>query len=292
MSDYESESEELLQIRRQRSEAANVSLTPQNVQRLYFGRIPKRDSMDPLEPINTESDDLDFDEISRLATSANPEENQLRAAEDAEDNDYDDLPPRTSTVGVANNGTAPRTSTSSQPSTVGTGAQRRTPMVSRIPIPIPTPTGVGMGGVRRRLIPRPRGALNVTRRRSTGGKRPRQPPATSRAEVDQRRAEVNQRHAAINRSRSRSRTPTPSPRASTSTAARPDDDDSDDSGSDRGSSRGGRRLDGDLGHLLAQLRRRTNGKHIAGITHTDTITTTYKDGRRPTVHRTSQSASS
>ena len=62
-------------------------------------------------------------------------------------------------------------------------------------------------------------------------------------------------------------------------------------GSDRGGGRGGRRLNNDLDRLLANLRRRTDGRHIAGITHTDTITTTYKDGRPPTVSRSSTRAS-
>ena len=46
-----------------------------------------------------------------------------------------------------------------------------------------------------------------------------------------------------------------------------------------------------LDDLLNALRWRTGGRHITGITHTDTITTTYKDRRPPTVHRTSSRAS-
>ena len=50
-------------------------------------------------------------------------------------------------------------------------------------------------------------------------------------------------------------------------------------------------MHGNLDNLLEALRRRTGGRHIAGITHTDTITTTYKDGRPPTVDRISSRAS-
>ena len=53
----------------------------------------------------------------------------------------------------------------------------------------------------------------------------------------------------------------------------------------------GRQMHNDLDQLLQRLRRRTGGKHIAGITHTDTITTTYKDGRPPTVSRSSTRSS-
>ena len=61
---------------------------------------------------------------------------------------------------------------------------------------------------------------------------------------------------------------------------------------DDGGGSGGRgsRMHNNLDDLLDQLRRRTDGRHIAGITHTDTITTTYKDGRPPTVHRSSTSS--
>ena len=40
--------------------------------------------------------------------------------------------------------------------------------------------------------------------------------------------------------------------------------------------------------LLAEdQRQRTTGRNIAAVTHTNTITTVYKDGRAPSVHRTS-----
>ena len=58
-----------------------------------------------------------------------------------------------------------------------------------------------------------------------------------------------------------------------------------------GGDRGGRRDMHENLDLLNALRRLTGGRHIVGITHTDTITTTYKDGRPPTVHRTSSRAS-
>ena len=40
--------------------------------------------------------------------------------------------------------------------------------------------------------------------------------------------------------------------------------------------------------LLAEdQRQRTGGRNISAVTHTNTITTVYKDGRAPSVHRTS-----
>ena len=39
--------------------------------------------------------------------------------------------------------------------------------------------------------------------------------------------------------------------------------------------------------LLNDQRQTATGRRIAGITTTNTITTTYKDGGRPTVRRTS-----
>ena len=50
-------------------------------------------------------------------------------------------------------------------------------------------------------------------------------------------------------------------------------------------------MHGNLDRLLRQLRRRAGGRHIAGITHTDTITTTYKDRQPPTVRRSSTRSS-
>ena len=44
--------------------------------------------------------------------------------------------------------------------------------------------------------------------------------------------------------------------------------------------------------LLNDQRQTANGRHIAGITTTNTITTTYKDGSRPHVTRNSTSVRS
>ena len=67
-----------------------------------------------------------------------------------------------------------------------------------------------------------------------------------------------------------------------------DDDDDDDGGDDD------RRRE----NILRELQRiqqnniqRARGRHVAGVTHTNTITTTYKDGGRPTVNRSSNTFS-
>ena len=39
--------------------------------------------------------------------------------------------------------------------------------------------------------------------------------------------------------------------------------------------------------LVEDTRQRSVGRHIAGITHTNSITTVYKDGGEPEVYRTS-----
>ena len=43
--------------------------------------------------------------------------------------------------------------------------------------------------------------------------------------------------------------------------------------------------------LLQDQQQTAQGRRIAGITTTNTITTTYKDGGRPSVHRTSTGVS-
>jgi hypothetical protein len=44
-----------------------------------------------------------------------------------------------------------------------------------------------------------------------------------------------------------------------------------------------------LAEIMAKQQQTAAGRRIAGITTTNTITTTYKDGKRPTVARNSSS---
>ena len=240
MSDYESESEELLQIREQRGEAANVSLTPRNVQRLYFGLTPNRSEMAMSHPPSW--DDTPWADLLRTLSSP------------------------THPIGT---GTTSTTSVPTSTTGVGVGT------VSR-PVTTRATTGVGTG----------------TTTVSTATQ-----PHVSAGTSSRSRSRRHSREGAALTATRRART---SPRPSTPVAAGPDSGGDSDGSSSPGSRRsrrsqgspGGRRLGDDLGRLLDQLRRRTDGQHIAGITHTDTITTTYKDGRRPTVHRSSTRASS
>ena len=71
-----------------------------------------------------------------------------------------------------------------------------------------------------------------------------------------------------------------------------DDDDDDDDGG--GNTSSGYRRNQRGKELLRELQRlqqdnieKSRGRQIAGVTHTNTITTTYKDGGTPTVSRTS-----
>ena len=66
-----------------------------------------------------------------------------------------------------------------------------------------------------------------------------------------------------------------------------DDTDSDATPSGRRRDRRIRDLQQELRSLLNDAGQAARGRHIAGITTTNTITTTYKDGRRPTVSRNS-----
>ena len=161
---------------------------------------------------------------------------------------------------------------------IGVGNPQTPPSVTTAPT---TSTGVGMTTVR----PSTSQQGVVSGRVGVGGKTPRQPTvASTRLQARRRRRE---REAAALRRVQRQRG------ATTAAAGGGDDGGGGGSSSDGGSggSRRGRRLNNDLDRLLASLRRRTDGRHIAGITHTDTITTTYKDGRPPRVQRSSTRSS-
>ena len=76
-----------------------------------------------------------------------------------------------------------------------------------------------------------------------------------------------------------------------------DDDDDDDDDTDISANSSYRRRQRQQ-ELLRELQRmqqdnveRSRGRQIAGVTHTNTITTTYKDGGTPTVSRTSSRVS-
>ena len=237
MTSYESEGSDQLQIRRERGSASNVSLTPQNVRRVYDSiRTPDA----PLGRAAMTSPYFDVTELYNEVYGNNG-------------------------VGVGNPN--PTTTTAvSNPTSVGVGAPPAQPSTSRISPP-PARTGVGLGGVAARSI----------------GKQPRASPGAS-ARLSARRRRRVREAAELRRARQQ---------GVGGAGGGGDGGGGGDSsgGSDRGGGRGGRRLNNDLDRLLANLRRRTDGRHIAGITHTDTITTTYKDGRPPTVSRSSTRAS-
>lgn len=268
MSEYESETPEQLLIRQQRGQASNVSLTSPNVRRVYN----------------------DF-------RQTRPPTGRSMASHSGHE-DY---------VGAMLNALYPTSSAATMTGAVGVGSS----------LPVTVPAGTAAVGVR--TVP-PSSTVP-----STSGVRTSAVPSTSGTRTTSRGKEPR----AVRRSRSRSRSGTPSSdeqrrRATREEARRRfdrilrerrgaggggDDGDgggdgggggggggsSDGGGSDGRRSRRGRRRRGgmhdNLDDLLEALRRRTGGRHIAGITHTDTITTTYKDGRPPTVDRISSRAS-
>ena len=72
------------------------------------------------------------------------------------------------------------------------------------------------------------------------------------------------------------------------------DDDGDDGGGNTSNNSSGYRRNQRGKELLRELQRlkqdnieKSRGRQIAGVTHTNTITTTYKDGGTPTVSKTS-----
>ena len=74
--------------------------------------------------------------------------------------------------------------------------------------------------------------------------------------------------------------------------------DDDDGGGNTSNNSSGYRRNQRQKELLRELQRlqqdnieKSRGKQIAGVTHTNTITTTYKDGGTPTVSRTSSTVS-
>ena len=76
------------------------------------------------------------------------------------------------------------------------------------------------------------------------------------------------------------------------------DDDDDDGGGNTSNNSSGYRRNQRQKELLRELQRlqqdnieKSRGRQIAGVTHTNTITTTYKDGGTPTVSRTSSTVS-
>lgn len=259
MSEYDSETPEQLLIRQQRGQASNVSLTSPNVRRVYE----------------------DFRQVR-------PPTGRSMASHSGHE-DY---------VGAMLNTLMPVTSASTMTAAVGVGSSA----------PSTVPAGTAAVGVRTSAVP------------STSRARTTTVPSTSGTRTTSRGKEPR----AVRRSRSRSRSGTTSSdeerRRATREAARQrfeqllrerrgggddgggggDDgggggDDGGGGGSGSGRSRRGRRrrrgMHGNLDDLLEALRRRTGGRQIAGITHTDTITTTYKDGRAPTVDRISSRAS-
>ena len=265
MTDYESESDGQLQIRRLRERASNVSLTPQNVQRVYGSiRTPARPRMNTPQ---LDSDDLraldDFDTDAFLRNIPG-------------------FVPVTATSPIGT-GTVPTTTAQSSTTGVGVGTLSQPSTLATA-----TTTSVGTGTVS--VGKQPRTATGKQPRATTSvGKQPRASPGASAHLAARRRRRA--REAAELRRERRRRTSTAAAATTTTAAGAGGDGGGGDSSDGGRGSRGGRRLGNDLDRLLNQLRRRTEGRHIAGITHTDTITTTYKDGRPPTVHRSSTRAS-
>lgn len=146
------------------------------------------------------------------------------------------------------------------PQNIGVGTFPTTTSTSTIP------SGIGVGTSS--VTSAPVRATPLTARTVSAGKQPRTPAGT-------RGSSRRRRH--VRQAETLRRAPIARAGGDVSTS-----DSSDNSG---------RQMHNDLDQLLQRLRRRTGGKHIAGITHTDTITTTYKDGRPPTVSRSSTRSS-
>ena len=219
LSDYRSEDDSQLELRRDRGRVTTPPLTPRSVRHVYDSvRVPP----DPLE-------DFDPSTIYQIL-----EEGTVS---------------RGTSVGVGESAPLPKTTLATG---VGVGASMRVTATTTSARPVLS-TGVG--------------SASVVRSTSTG-KQPRASPHASRRLASRRRRRA--REAAVLR------------RARMSLAGAGGDggggDDDDDDGSDSGR---GRRMRDNLDDLMDRERRRANGRRIAGITHTSTITTTYKDGGPP-----------
>lgn len=247
-SPYSSEDEELIQIRRDRDRASDLSLTPSNVRRVYGSvRTPTAPRM--AEPPRARSADAILDGALRDYFPGGRVRSP--AGVGAGTTDRSTVPAGTTGVGV------------------GTVADDPQPSTSRSNPPAARRAGTSAAALASRSV--------------SGGKEPRRSVARTVAEV-QRRVQRD---------------------AGGGGGGGGDDDDgggSDGSRRSRRGSNGSRRsrrgsndsrrsrrrdLRNDLDALFDRLRRRTTGRRIAGITHTDTITTTYKDGGPPDVRRTS-----
>lgn len=239
--------EEQLQIRRDRDRASDVSLTPSNVRRIYGSFLT------PTAPRMAEPRARSADEILDGALSDYFPGGVVRS-------------PAGVGAGTTNRSTVPAGTTG-----VGVGTVADDPQSSTSRDNPPSRRRAGTS------------AAALASRSVSGGKEPRRPVARTVAEVRRRtrrdRNERLERRAARTFARVR--------RAGAGGGGG-DDGSGSDGGSDGGRGRRrGRDLHNDLDALFDRLRRRTGGSRIAGITHTDTITTTYKDGGPPTVRRTS-----
>ena len=246
--DYATEDEDTLLIRRQREQAADTTLSPANVRRVYEG-FPETGRPTP-----------------RRMTSTGSEPREI-------------LSSIFSTGATATMATGVGAGTASV-STVPAG----TASVGVIPSTPAVPSTSGM---------RPRSQV------SSRGKEPRQ-TRRSRSRSTGNTSSDTARRRATRRAAERRFDEVLARRGAGGGGGGDDGDGSDGGGGGGGSGGGGgggggrrgrRDMHQNLDDLLNALRRRTGGRHIAGITHTDTITTTYKDGRPPTVHRTSSRAS-
>lgn len=130
MTDYASESEGALQIRRDRGDAANADLTPTNVRRIYGSvRTPRQRTM----------------ASPRQRSSAAEVDDTLAAVDDEGRAMLDSIfPPRTTGVGMGATTTttsavAPIPSTSGLVSGIGMGATTRPISVGKEPRTLPSP---------------------------------------------------------------------------------------------------------------------------------------------------------
>ena len=178
----------------------------------------------------------------------------------------------TTTPQPVNNTIGVGTATTSAPgnNTIGVGTTRALRQLAGRP---PTPPGQGYTGGR------PIVGYKTPRRPTTGGKQPRRPTAGGK---QPRRVPRQNTPSPPHSSSSSSGSSAPSPVRSRPSSVRP--------GPSRGrTSMNQAQLQRQLEQILQDQQQTAAGRHIAGITTTNTITTTYKNGRRPTVTRNSTS---
>ena len=174
-------------------------------------------------------------------------------------------PPVNNTIGV---GTA--TTSASGNNTIGVGTTRSLRKLAGRP---PTPPGQGYAGGR------PIVGYKTPQRPTVGGKQPRRPTAGGK---QPRQVPRRNTHSPSHSSSSSSNASTPSSVRPGPSSVRP--------GPSSGRvSMNQAQMQRQLEQILQDQQQTAAGRRVAGITTTNTITTTYKNGRRPTVTRNSTS---